>query len=87
MWVRHTDSTSSWIDSFDGSVRAPNTGCQIDAGQVSAKYILAALALVLLITAALRLARGGGLSHPQTRTWLLVAVIFAVVSAWLFARG
>jgi hypothetical protein len=30
--------------------------------------------------------RGGGLSHPQTRTWLLIALIFAAVSAWLFHR-
>lgn len=53
---------------------------------MNAKYILAALSVVFLILAATRLARGGGPLHPQTRTWLLVGVIFAVVSAWLFYR-
>jgi hypothetical protein len=53
---------------------------------VSAKYIIAALSAIFLLLAATRLARGGGASHPQTRTWLLVGVIFAVVSAWLFYR-
>ena len=27
------------------------------------------------------------ISHPQTKTWLLIGVIFAAVSAWLFSRG
>ena len=26
-------------------------------------------------------------SHPQVRTWLLIGVIFGVVSAWLFYQG
>jgi hypothetical protein len=30
--------------------------------------------------------RGGSLSHPQTKTWLIVGAIFAAVSAWLFTR-
>jgi hypothetical protein len=54
---------------------------------VAAKYILAALACAFLIAAALRLTRGGGIGHPQTRTWLTVGVIFAAVSAWLFYRA
>jgi hypothetical protein len=54
---------------------------------VAAKYILAGLAVVFLAAALLRLSRDGGISHPQTRTWLLVAVIFGVVSAWLFSRS
>jgi len=55
---------------------------------MAAKYILAALAFVFLGAALRRmLRRGGGVSHPQTRTWLLIATIFAVISAWLFLRG
>jgi hypothetical protein len=49
---------------------------------MAAKYILAAVALILVIAAATR-----GFSGPQARTWLLVAGIFAVVSGWLFVRG
>jgi hypothetical protein len=51
---------------------------------VAAKYILAALAVLFLGMAVIRLVRNGGRSHPQSRTWLLIGVIFAVVSAWLF---
>ena len=53
---------------------------------MAAKYILAALAVVFLIAATARLARGGVASHPQTRAWLLIAAIFGAVSAWLFTR-
>jgi hypothetical protein len=51
---------------------------------MAAKYILGALAVAFLLAASIRLSRGGGIRHPQTRTWLLVGVIFAAVSAWLF---
>jgi hypothetical protein len=54
---------------------------------LAAKYILAVLAVTFLVAALIRLSRGGGISHPQTKTWLLVGVIFAVVSAWLFVRS
>jgi hypothetical protein len=54
---------------------------------VAAKYILAAAACAFLLAAAVRFARDGGRSHPQSRTWLMVAVIFGIVSGWLFARG
>jgi hypothetical protein len=50
---------------------------------MAAKYILAVLAAIFL---ALSVARGSPL-HPQNRTWLLIAVIFSVVSAWLFSQG
>jgi hypothetical protein len=53
---------------------------------MAAKYILALLSVVFLIAGARRLARDGQL-HPQSRTWLLIGVIFAVVSGWLFVRG
>lgn len=49
---------------------------------MAAKYILAALAVVFLVAAITR-----GPRTPQGRIWLRVAAIFAVVSAWLFARG
>lgn len=51
-----------------------------------AKYILAALAVAFAAAAVMRMARGGGFSHPQTKTWLIIAVIFAGVSAWLFSQ-
>jgi hypothetical protein len=54
---------------------------------VAAKYILAVLAAAFLAAALMRSSRGGGISHPQTKTWLLIGVIFAAVSAWLFSRG
>ena len=54
---------------------------------MAAKYILAVLAAAFLAAALLRLSRGGGISHPQTKTWLLIAVIFASVSTWLFSQG
>jgi hypothetical protein len=49
-----------------------------------ARYILSALALVFLAASIARLARDGGRLHPQSRTWLLIAVIFGAVSAWLW---
>jgi hypothetical protein len=54
---------------------------------VAAKYILAALAVAFLVASLLRLSRGGGVGHPQTRAWLLIAVIFAAISTWLFSKG
>jgi hypothetical protein len=51
-----------------------------------AKYVLAALAVAFLAAALMRWSRAGGISHPQARTWLLIAVIFAAVSAWLFSQ-
>jgi hypothetical protein len=51
---------------------------------VAAKYILAALSLAFFGMAVVRLVRDGGRPHPQSRTWLLIGVIFGVVSTWLF---
>jgi hypothetical protein len=50
---------------------------------MAAKYILAVLAAIFL---ALSVARRSPM-HPQSRTWLLIAVIFGTVSAWLFSRS
>jgi len=50
---------------------------------VAARYILGALSLVFLVLAAKRAMRDGRVSHPQTRTWLIVGVVFGLVSLWL----
>ena len=52
-----------------------------------AKYILAVLAIVFLAIAALRLVRDGGRIRPASRTWLIVASVFGLVSAWLWTGG
>ena len=51
-----------------------------------AKYILGALSLVFLALALFRIAGGGGKAYAQVRTWLLIGVIFGVVSACLFLQ-
>jgi hypothetical protein len=53
---------------------------------VTAKDILAAFVVVFLIAAMIRLTRDRGTLHPQSRAWLLIAVIFTLVSAWLWSR-
>lgn len=47
-----------------------------------ARFILAGVALILVIAAAAR-----GFAGPQARIWLFVAGIFALVSLWLFLRA
>jgi uncharacterized membrane protein HdeD (DUF308 family) len=54
---------------------------------MAAKYILALLSVMFLVAGVRRVVRDGGNLHPQSRTWLLIAVIFAIVSGWLFVRG
>jgi hypothetical protein len=54
---------------------------------VAAKFVLGGFAIVFLSAAMWRLSTGGGVRHPQTRTWLMVGVIFSAVSAWLFLQG
>jgi hypothetical protein len=56
----------------------------VNGRSMAARNVLAALALVFFAAA---MARGRGAAHAQTRTWLLIAAIFAVVSGWLFVRG
>jgi hypothetical protein len=51
-----------------------------------AKYILAGLAALFLAAAAVRITGSRGWSHPQVRTFLLIGVLFSVVSAWLFSQ-
>ena len=55
---------------------------------MAAKYILAALSVVFLALAVLRMgsrAAHGGL-HPQVKTWLIIGVIFGVVAVYLFMQ-
>jgi hypothetical protein len=54
---------------------------------MAAKYTLAVLAVAFLVAALMRVSRGGEIAHPQAKTWLLIAVVFAMVSAWLFFKG
>lgn len=49
---------------------------------MAAKYILGALGAVFLLAAGIRLARDHGKVGPAARTWLIIGVIFAAVSAW-----
>lgn len=49
-----------------------------------ARFILAGLAAVFLGGVLVRVAGGQPLRHPQTKTWLIVGTIFAIVSLWLF---
>jgi hypothetical protein len=53
---------------------------------MAAKYILGALSIVFLVLTVIRLARDGGRLNPQSKTWLFIGVVFAVVSAWLFSQ-
>ena len=54
---------------------------------MAAKYILAVISIAFLTAAGRRLVGDGGQLNPQSQTWLLIAVIFGIVSSWLFARG
>ena len=49
--------------------------------------VFTTLAILFLALAVIRLGRDGDISHPRTRTWLLVGFIFGVVSAYLFFQG
>lgn len=48
-----------------------------------ATYILAVLAFVFAVAAALRWTRNAKRPDPATRTWLLIALIFTAIAAWL----
>ncbi len=52
-----------------------------------AKHILTVLAGVFMLAALSRLAREGFKLTPGSRTWLVVAVIFGMVSSWLWMNG
>ena len=51
---------------------------------MATKYILAALAAIFLVLGLARIGRHSQAAHPQSRTFLIIAIIFGAVSAWLF---
>ena len=51
---------------------------------MGAKYVLAILAVVFAAAAILRVVRDGGRVSAASRTWLIVTMIFALVSSWLW---
>jgi hypothetical protein len=54
---------------------------------MGARYILAVLSAVFLAFAASRLGRGSAAARGQARVWLMIGVMFGLVSAWLFYAG
>jgi hypothetical protein len=46
--------------------------------------ILTTLAIVFFTLALFRIARSAAQIDPAARTWLLIAIIFSAVSAWLW---
>ena len=54
---------------------------------ISAPIVIAVLAVLFGGLAIARAVRDGNLSHPRTRTWLLVAAIFGAVSAYASFQG
>lgn len=53
---------------------------------MGAKYILALLSVAFFIAAGFRFARDGKLTG-QSRTWLMIGVMFGSVSTWLFVSS
>jgi len=51
---------------------------------LATKYILAILAVVFWLLVVGRIARDGGRVGPAARSWLIIAVVFSAVSAWLW---
>ena len=51
---------------------------------MSARLILSVLAVGFLGFALIHIGRNEGRIDPASRTWLLIAVIFGAVSAWLW---
>lgn len=51
---------------------------------MAAKYILGGLAVVFLALAAVRIVHDSGRLGPGSRTWLLIGIIFAAVSTYLW---
>jgi hypothetical protein len=55
--------------------------------KLSAPLIIGILGGVFLVAGLVSAARAGGISHPRTRTWLLVGAIFAVMSLYSFVQS
>ena len=54
---------------------------------MSARIVIAALAVLFVSLGIARAMRDRSFSHPRTRTWLLVGTIFGAVSAYVFYQG
>jgi hypothetical protein len=54
---------------------------------VIARVVFLFLTVLFVTLGVVRGARDDSWSHPQTRTWLLLGLIFAVVSVYLFYQG
>ena len=54
---------------------------------MTARDILATLALLFTVLALPQFVRSGRTGYVQARAWLLVAVIFGAVSAWLYLKS
>jgi hypothetical protein len=54
---------------------------------MAAKYILAVLSIAFITAGTLRSMRDSSKLHPQARAWLLIGLLFGIVSAWLFYRA
>lgn len=50
---------------------------------MTARYILAALALVFFLLAVVRRLQRPRVADAAARTWLFIALIFSAVAAWL----
>jgi hypothetical protein len=46
-------------------------------------YTFAGVSVLFLTAGVLRLVRDKGGNHPQSRTWLVVGLIFGIVASWL----
>ena len=53
---------------------------------MNAQYVLGCLAVVFLVLGGLKSVREGKVG-PAARTWLMIGVIFGVVSAWVWLSG
>ena len=51
------------------------------------RHLFPVIALAFLAAAGWRAVRSGGWRDPALRTWLLLALIFGLVSVWLNLRG
>ena len=54
---------------------------------ISPLYLFPVIALVFLVLGARRLAREGWRRSIAGRTWLIVGMVFALVSAWVFYKA
>ena len=53
---------------------------------MAAKYIFGAAATIFLFATLFRLARDGHIG-PESKAWLVITIIFATVSTWLWIKG